>query len=94
MGGLGGEYNWGCLIDRSFMQVYPTPANEGRTGPIASPPPIPPSYQNVALLNGVPSVNTPETTEINGISCNIPAYGQTFVPPAAPNNKLGSFSYY
>lgn len=40
------------------------------------------------------SINQPTTTYPNGVSLNFPSWGQTFQPPAAPNNQLDSFSFY
>ena len=53
------------------------------------------TFKNAALLNGVMSIGQPKTdlTSKNDVQ-TIPAFGQTFVPPAAPDNKLYSFSFY
>ena len=55
----------------------------------------PTTLKNVALLNGVSSVDQPQTDVTTKIAvASYPAFGQTFVPPAAPNTVLSSFSFY
>ena len=62
-----------------------------------SPPTKPPhttTLKDVALLNGVSSVGQPYYQELGRFSFIFSGFGQTFVPPAAPNNLLSSFSFY